>query len=102
MMLKWSDRRFLSLILIVAAVAGYIAVIRPSNETPIERAHRICKDCGLLGPEIDELIQQVRESGLTPSESIQLWKDAADPGAVELCRECVDAVVKAVGLHTND
>lgn len=66
-------------------------------ETPLQRAHRICKDCGIYEPEIDQLIEQVRTSGLMPKESIELWKQAAEPDAVDLCRECVDAVVGVVG-----
>lgn len=73
-----------------------IACILPNQrETPHEAAMRICKDCGLLGPEIDELIQQVRESGLTPAQEVQLWKDTAGPEAVDLCRPCVEAVIEA-------
>lgn len=83
---------------LIIAVIVYVVVIRPATETPLDRAHRICKDCGLLGPEIDELIQQVRDSGLTPAEEVQLWKQTAQPEAVELCRDCVDAVIEAAGL----
>lgn len=65
------------------------------SETPLDRAYRICKNCGLYPIEIDELIQHVKESGLTPAESVKLWTQSAEPGAVELCRECVDAVIEA-------
>lgn len=66
-------------------------------ETTLQRAYRVCKECGMYEPEIDQLIEQLRSSGLTPKESIQLWKDTAEPNAVELCRDCAEAVVGAVG-----
>jgi len=47
-------------------------------------------------PEIDQLIEQVRSSGLTAKEAIQLWKDTAETDAVELCMDCVDAVIGVV------
>jgi len=61
----------------------------------LDRAYRICKDCGMYVPEIDELIEQVRESGLTPAESVKLWKQTAEPGAVELCLACTESVIEA-------
>ncbi len=51
----------------------------------------------MLGPEIDELIQQLRDSGLTPTESVNLWVDSADPDATELCMPCVEAVIEVAG-----
>jgi len=34
-------------------------------------------------PEIDQLIEQVRSSGLTAKEAIEVWKQTAEPDAVE-------------------
>ena len=88
---------------LIAIVMVILAIgLFPSNppETPLQRTYRICKACGLYEHEIDLIIEQVRSSGLTPKESIQLWKDTVEPGAVEMCRDCVDcvdAVVRVVG-----
>ena len=83
--------KILVLVPITVVVIGIVVTIQP--ETPLDRAYRICKDCGLYEPEIDELINTMRHSTLTTAEQVQLWKDTAEPGAVELCRDCVDAVV---------
>lgn len=48
-------------------------------------------------PEIDQLIERVRSAGLTPDEAIEVWKQTAEEGAVDLCADCVDAVVGVVG-----
>lgn len=82
-------------IMIPVLAATIVAVIM--KETPLERTHRICQDCGLSDDEIETLIQQVSESGLTPVESVESWKQTADPENVELCRDCVDAVIEAAG-----
>ena len=63
------------------------------ERNPLDQVCQICKDCGLYEPEIDVLIDTMRHSMLTPGEQVQLWKDTAETGAVELCRDCVDAVV---------
>ena len=68
------------------------------TEWPNDRVYRICKDCGMYEPEIDTIIEQIRSSVLTPKEVIQLWKDTAEPDAVEMCWDCVDAVVRVVQL----
>ena len=57
----------------------------------------MCKDCGLLGPEIDELIEQVRDSDLSPPEATQVWVNVTDPEATGLCKPCMIAVIEAVG-----
>lgn len=79
---------------------GMMAIMQ--EEWSNDRVYRICKDCGMYEPEIDQLIEQVRSSGLNPKEAIQLWKDTAEPDAVELCRECVESVVGVAGYYTKD
>lgn len=87
----------ISYIQYVMKPAIYQTLIVQANETPLNRAYRICKGCGLTEPEIDTLIQQVSESEATPEESVDLWKQTADPENVELCRDCVDTVMEAAG-----
>ena len=45
----------------------------------------------------DQLIEYYRGSGLTPKEAIEVWKQTAEPDAVELCMDCVEALVGVVG-----
>jgi len=86
--------KVLTLVAIAFVVIGLLITFQP--ESPLDRAYRICQDCGLYEPEIVELIEQVRSSGLTPKEAIEVWKQTAEPGAVELCRDCAEAVVGVV------
>ena len=88
-----------SLIAIVMIVLAIGLLPSSQSETPLQRAHRICNDCGMYELEIVELIEQVKSSGLTPKEAIELWKQTAESDAVELCRDCVDAVIEAVELE---
>ncbi len=102
-MLKWhrcsSNGKRTALLIPVLAVVVFVVVILPgmkNTETPLERAHLFCKDCGMLGLEIDELIQQVRESGLNPAEAVKLWKQTSELDAVELCLPRTEAVIEVV------
>lgn len=85
------------LIVIVMVVLAIGLLTSNQSETPLDRAYRICQDCGLYEPEIDTLIEQIRSSGLTAKEAIEVWKQTAESDAVELCRDCVEAVVGVVG-----
>jgi len=96
--MKRSTKQIVIAFLIFDTIISLCLVIYfTKRESRLQRTYRICKACGLYQPEIDLIIEQVRSSGLTPKESIQLWKDTAEPEAVELCRDCVDAVVGVVG-----
>jgi len=82
------------LIVIVMVILAIGLLTSNPPETPLDRAYRVCKDCGMYEPEIDQLIEHVRSSGLNAKKAIDVWKQTAEPGAVELCRECVEAVVE--------
>ena len=81
----------------IAAAVFIVLSLTRVMETPLERAHRVCGDCGLLEPEIDQMIENCKGTGLTPTQLIQLLKDIADPESFELCRPCAEAVVEVAG-----
>lgn len=63
-------------------------------ESPIERAHRLCRECGLDDDEIDRLIDTKRHAGLMREQELDLFyttfEDRAD---AELCKTCAEAVL---------
>ena len=79
--------KILVLIPIAVVVIGLVQTIQ--SEKPLDRVYRICKDCGLYEPEIDELIDTMRHSTLTPAEQFQLWDEVHD-----FCR--------SVKVHVDD
>lgn len=72
-------------------------VNNPPSINSTQLVYSICKDCGLFGIEIDQLIEQLTDSGLSAPEAEQLWVDTADPDATEICRPCVIALIEAAG-----
>lgn len=92
--MKLTRSRWLLILIIMVILAIGLLTSNPP-ETPLQRAYRVCKDCGMYEPEIDMLIEQVRLSGLTPKESVEVMEATAGPDAVKLCRDCVETVVWA-------
>ena len=93
---EFSYPRFaVCLLMALAAVAAVYTVMytRPW-ESAIERAHRLCRVCGLEADEIDGLIANVRHSTLTGEQNLELF-DATfeDPSQAELCVPCVEAML---------
>ena len=82
--------KVLTIVAIAFVVIGLLITLQ--QESPSDRAYRICKDCGLYEPEIDMLIEQYQRSGLKPA----IRTDSTDPDVVEACRDCVEAVVEVV------
>jgi len=96
--MKRSTKQIVIAFLIFDAIISLCLVIYfTKRELRLEKAYRVCKDCGLYEPEIDMIIEQVRSSRLTPKETIEVWKQTAEPDAVDLCRDCVEAGVEVVG-----
>ena len=70
----------------------------PTGETPTERAHRICADCGLDAAAIDWLIDETEHTTLDRAGALALWEGTYDdPDALaearELCMPCVEAIL---------
>ncbi len=67
-------------------------------ESPIQRAHRLCRECGLDDDEVDRFIDTKRNAGLTREQELDLFyatfEDEAD---AELSEPCAVAVLDAAG-----
>ena len=80
--------------MIPVSVTIIVAVIM--KETPTEKAYRACEDCGHDESWVDMVIENYQGSGLKPAEAIQLLKDTSEAQErFELCKPCVQAVIKA-------
>ena len=64
----------------------------------MQRAHRICGQCGLGPVVVDELIDTMRHSTLTREQNLELFFGTfEDPSDAELCLPCAEAVAQAAG-----
>lgn len=86
-------------VVVLLAASGRFVFDRPA-ETLVERAHRICTDCGISGDEVDALIDNARHSTISRENSVRLWEqtyqgqeNAAE--LMQLCRDCVEAICDA-------
>ncbi len=63
-------------------------------ESPTQRAHRICQQCGLDPVVVDGLIETMRHSTLMREQSLGLFFSTfEEPAAGELCVPCAEAVL---------
>ena len=88
-----------AVVLVVIAIPGgrWVRHTRPW-ESPTERAHRLCRECGLDDDEIDRLIAEKRIAGQTREQELDLFYATFESGAIaELCEPCVEAVLDAAG-----
>ena len=71
--MKHSTKQFVIAVLIFDAIVSSCNVIYfIQRETPLDRTYRARKDCGLMKPEIDQLIDNAKISTLTAKEQIKL------------------------------
>ncbi len=70
----------------------------------VERAHRLCAECGLTAGEVDGLIETMQAAGerKTRDELFEVWLDTYEVETervqvMDLCRPCVEAVLDAAG-----
>lgn len=87
---------YAAIVVLLLAVAIRINY-RRADETPTERAHRTCGQCGLSPDRVEQLIDNMAHSVLDRDELLELFygtfdEDDPDP---ELCRPCADAVLDA-------
>ncbi len=69
---------------------------RPGPETPLERAYRICDDCGIDRPGVDALINAVHHAELTRAQKLALFREQfAREEDARLCEPCAVAVLDA-------
>ncbi len=59
-------------------------------QSPTERAHRLCRECGLDDDQINRLIDTKRDAGLTREEELNLlYAPFGDRAEAEPCAEAV-------------
>ena len=76
---------------VMAVLSLVVLFIRPWD-TPEVRAYRTCADCGFSEGETGKLIATIREAGLTREQAMELWRETAEPLAVEECTPCAEAI----------
>ena len=86
------------LIVYTAAALVILAVARTVNhldKSPIDRAYRLCSECGLDRAQLDQLIDDVAHSTLDRDGLIQFFDATLEPedDHRELCMPCVEAVL---------
>ncbi len=65
-------------------------------ETPTERAHRLCTQCGHTPEGVDWLIDAARDSPLDREAALRLHREQySDPAQADLCEPCAVAVLDA-------
>jgi len=93
-----------SVIVFLAALTFFVARVTDgpptAAESPLDRAYRLCRQCGLEPGDVDTLIDNSRHAKLTREERIRLFEDTyVDPSKRErvrgLCLPCVKAVLDA-------
>ena len=91
------------LIVYTAAALVILAVARTVNhldKSPIDRAYRLCSECGLDRAQLDQLIDDVAHSTLDRQQQRELFYSTfgeGDPDP-ELCRPCAEAVLDAASV----
>ena len=92
----------LAIMLLTVGLFAWRMVSRnsPAAETPAERVHRLCTECGLGPNEIERLIDSFTDTSPTREEALRLFEDAhPDPArlktAREPCLKCVEAILDA-------
>ena len=93
------DRRSLKavacLFLLTFGVGVWLVLARPF-ESPRDRAHRLCGECGLDVDEIDWLIDSSRHTALTRAENLVLFRAQYErPADTDSCQDCAVAVMDA-------
>lgn len=81
---------------ILALAAGFWLRKAQPPESPLDRANRICQDCGLTQQEVDQLIDNMHRSKLTREEKLNLFRaQFDDPSDADLCEPCATAILDA-------
>lgn len=82
---------------VLSAVSGWLFLARPW-ESPTERAHRLCTECGLSTAEVTWLIGVMQESPKTRTELLEEFRVRFDdPDDLAWCEPCAEAVLDAAG-----
>ena len=85
------------LFLLTFGVGVWIVFAGPF-ESPRDKAHRLCCECGLEGAEIGWLIDGSRHTTLTRAENLALFRAQYErPADADFCEDCTLAVMDAAG-----
>ena len=96
-MAKRSTKAVVGMLPILFVVSGWLIVARPW-ESPMERAYRVCSECGISNIEVAWLIGVMRESPKTREEKLEAFRVRfADPDDLTWCEPCAEAVLDAAG-----
>ena len=79
---------------VMAVLSLVVLFIRPWD-TPEVRAYRTCAECGFSEGETGLFMATIREAGLSREQAMELWRETAEPLAVEECTECAEAIADA-------
>ncbi len=86
----------ISLVALSLPIAILFGLWLQPGETPIERAYRVCGECGILPFEIDQQIDDARHTTLTREESLALFGGLFERREdAESCRDWPEAVLDA-------
>jgi hypothetical protein len=85
---------FLVMVVVILVIARTVNHA-PPDETPRERAHRLCGECGLDRDRIEQLIGSAANSTLDRNDMIWLCEAMFEPEDDQrgLCTPCVEAVL---------
>ena len=100
-MAKRSTKGYVGMLAVVFAVSGWLFLARPW-ESLVDRAYRLCGECGLPSTEVDWMIGVMRENPKTRAEKLEefhiLFDNVLRP---EYCEPCAEAVLDAAGNETS-
>ncbi len=100
-MAKRSTKTVAGLLPVMFAVSGWMFLARPW-ESPVDRAYRLCGECGLPSSEVDGLIGVMRENPKTRAEKLEEFRRLFDdPLDLEYCEPCAEAVLDAVSVAAS-
>lgn len=96
-MAKCSTKGIVGMLPVMFAVSGWLFLTRPW-EAPIDRAYRLCGECGLEAAKKDWLIGVMRENPKTRAKKLKEFRTLFDdPLDLESCEPCAAAVLDAGG-----
>ncbi len=72
------------------------------RETPTQRAHRLCSECGLDDDEIDRLMDDLGDPALTRAQALAVFFGTFEnPAAAKPCLPCAQAVLDAAFMESE-
>ena len=76
-MAKRSTNGVVGMLAVMFAASGWLFLARPW-ESPIDRAYRLCGECGLPSSEVDGLLGIMRENPTTRADKLEEFRKLFD------------------------